>query len=137
MQNDSRKTKNSTQPVVRISKGRFPPEKFDEVKRLIAESAIPLGPAIQKLEGLLYYHAGVDASTNTIVNVSIWATERDAKQMDTLAPMLAQRPILEAAGVQFDKIANYEPAWKIEGKWSFGEDVQAEVAKPREIQPKI
>jgi hypothetical protein len=40
--------------------------------------------------------------------------------MDTLAPMLAQRPILEAAGVQFDKIANFEPTWTLEGRWSFG-----------------
>jgi hypothetical protein len=31
--------------------------------------------------------------------------------MNTLAPMLAQRPVLEAAGVVFDKIANYEPVW--------------------------
>jgi hypothetical protein len=73
------------------------------------------------LEGLLYYHAGVDASTSTVVNVSIWETEQAARQMELLAPMLAQRPILEAAGVQFGKIANYEPAWKIEGRWSMGE----------------
>jgi hypothetical protein len=33
--------------------------------------------------------------------------------------MLAQRPILEAAGVQFDRIANYEPSWKIERHWRF------------------
>lgn len=57
-------------------------------------------------------HAAVDADTNTVVNVSIWESEAAAKQMDTLALMLAQRPILEAAGVQFDKIANYEAAWK-------------------------
>jgi hypothetical protein len=106
--------------VVRISKGHFAPEKYDEVMRLIAESAIPLGLAIQALEGLLYYHAGLDATTNTVVNVSIWETEQAARQMDTLAPMLAQRPILEAAGVQFDKIANFEPTWTLEGRWSFG-----------------
>jgi hypothetical protein len=120
MRNEIRLKKNATQPVVRISKGHFAPEKYDEVKRLIAESAIPLGPAIQALEGLLYYHVGLDASTNTVVNVSIWETEQAARQMDTLAPMLAQRPVLEAAGVQFDKIANYEPTWKLEGSWSFG-----------------
>jgi hypothetical protein len=34
--------------------------------------------------------------------------------MDTLAEMLAQRPILEAAGVGFDKIATYEAAWSID-----------------------
>ena len=88
-----------------------------EVRRLIEESAKPLVPAIQALSGLLYYHASVDESTYTVVNVSIWEDVAAAKQMDTLAPMLAQRPILEAAGVQFDKIANYEPSWKIEPKW--------------------
>ena len=36
-----------------------------------------------------------------------------AKQMRTLPPMLSQRSILEAAGVQFDQIANYEPIWTI------------------------
>jgi len=119
LQGASRVTKNAKQPVIRISKGRFAPEKYVEVKRLIDESAAPLAPAIQELGGLLYYHAAVDANTNTVVNVSIWETQQAAKQMDTLAPMLAQRPILEAAGVQFDKIANYEAAWKIEGPWAF------------------
>jgi hypothetical protein len=28
-------------------------------------------------------------------------------------------PFLEVAGVEFDRIANYEPAWKIENTWSF------------------
>ena len=106
-------------PIVRVSRGRFAPEKFDEVKRLISESATPLIPAIRGLRGLLYYHAAVDAKTNTVVNVSIWEAEADAEQMDTLAAMLAQRPILEAAGVEFDKIANYEPAWKIDSGWAF------------------
>jgi hypothetical protein len=31
--------------------------------------------------------------------------------------MLAQRPILEGAGVTFDRIANYVPLWKIESVW--------------------
>jgi hypothetical protein len=89
------------------------------VKKLIDESATVLVPAIQTLTGLLCYHAGVDENSSTIVNASIWENEQAAEQMDTLAAMLAQRPILEAMGVQFDKIANYEPAWKIEGIWSF------------------
>lgn len=120
MQNNSRMEKNAKQPVVRISKGRFSGENYAEVKRLIDESATPLVPAIQALSGLLYYQAAVDSNTNTVVNVSIWENEHAAEQMATLAPMLAQRPILEAAGVQFDRIANYEPAWKVEGRWSFG-----------------
>jgi len=111
---------NDSAPVIRISKGRFPADKYKSVKKLIDESAVPLVPAIQKLRGLLYYHASVDDTTNTVTNVSIWQTLDDARQMDTLAPMLAQRPILEAAGVTFDRIANYLPAWKIQNGWSFG-----------------
>ena len=103
----------TTDPIVRISKGHFAPAHYDEVRRLIEESAGPLVPAIKQLHGLIYYHAAVDPVTNTVVNVSIWTDLDAAKQMDTLAPMLAERPILEQAGVQFDRIANYEPLWTI------------------------
>lgn len=102
--------------VVRVSKGRFAPEKYDEVRRLIQESAKPLVPALKELAGLLYYHAGVDPETNTVVNVSVWSSLDAAKQMDSLAGMLAQRPILEKAGVQFDRIANYAQLWTIGGE---------------------
>jgi len=101
-------------PVVRISKGYFAPPLYDEVYRLIQASADPLIPALKQLRGLLYYHAAVDPVTNTVVNVSIWTDLDAAKQMDTLAPMLAQRPILEQAGVHFDQVANYEPLWTIQ-----------------------
>ena len=100
--------------VVRISKGRFAADRLSEVRRLIEASSEPLMPALKALRGLIYYHAGVDAATNTVTNVSVWTDLAAAMQMDTLAPMLAQRPILEAAGVQFDAIANYEPVWTIE-----------------------
>lgn len=103
----------ATDPIVRISKGHFSSSRYEEVRRLIEESAKPLVPALKQLRGLIYYHAAVDPVTNTVVNVSIWTDIDAAKQMDTLAPMLAQRPILEQAGVQFDRIANYEPLWTI------------------------
>ena len=106
-----------TAPIVRISKGRFAPENYQRVKDLIDQSAGPLVPAIRALSGLLYYHAAVDPETSTVVNVSIWESIDAAKQMDSLAPMLAQRPILEGAGVTFDRIANYVPLWKIESVW--------------------
>ena len=101
-------------PILRISRGKFEAAKYSEVRRLVEESAAPLVPALKKLRGLIYYHAGVDERTSTVVNVSLWSDLDAARQLDTLAPMLAQRPILEAAGVHFDQIANYEPLWKIE-----------------------
>ncbi len=101
-------------PIVRISKGRFASAQYDNVRQLIEAAAEPLVPAIKQLYGLLYYHVSVDPISNTVVNVSIWTDLDAAKQMDTLVPMLAQRPILEQAGVQFDQIANYEPMWTIQ-----------------------
>lgn len=105
------------QPVLRVSRGRFPAEKYEAIKKLIEDSATPLVPAIEKLQGLLYYHAAVDTETTTIMNISAWESLRAAKQLDTLQAMLAQRPILEAAGVTFDKIANDEALWVIERAW--------------------
>lgn len=103
-----------TKPIVRISRGRFAPERYEQIKKLIEESAAPLVPVLRKLHGLVYYHAAVDRETSTVLNVSIWEDLAAAKQMDTLQEMLAQRPILEGAGVTFDRIANYEPLWEIE-----------------------
>lgn len=104
----------TSNPIVRISKGRFASSQFEEVQSLIKASADTLIPAIKQLRGLIYYHAAVDPVTNTVVNVSIWTDLAAAKQMETLAAMLAQRPILEQAGVQFEPIANYEPLWNIQ-----------------------
>ncbi len=41
------------------------------------------------------------------------ADRLDAAAMGQLAPMLAQRPIMEAAGVTFETITNHETLWSI------------------------
>ena len=109
-----------SKPIARISKGRFSADEYETVKKLVANSATPLVPALKRLRGLLYYHAAVDPETRTVINVSIWEDLEAAKQMDRLQEMLAQRPILEDAGVTFDRIANYEPLWTIENGWLSG-----------------
>ena len=103
----------TTDPIVRISRGHFPSSQYEEVRRFIEAAAEPMVPAIKSLCGLLYYHVAVDPITNTVVNVSIWTELDAAKQMDTLAAMLALRPGAEQVGIQFDPIANYEPLWTI------------------------
>jgi quinol monooxygenase YgiN len=103
----------TTGPVVRISRGHFSSERYDEVRRFNEAAAEPLVPALKQLRGLIYYHVAVDPITNTVVNVSIWTDLDAAKQMDTLAPMLALRPGAERIGIHFDPIANYEPLWTI------------------------
>lgn len=69
--------------------------------------------SIQELPGLLHYYVGIDRERGSVTNVSVWRTSADALRMDTLQPMLDQRPLLEAAGVTFEPITNHEVLWDI------------------------
>ncbi len=101
-------------PVIRISKGAFPAERHDRIRSMLDASQRSLVPAIQALAGCLHFWAGIDPVTNTMVNVSVWTTLEDAKQLDTLAPMLALAGEFIAAGVQFERpITNYEGLWQV------------------------
>jgi quinol monooxygenase YgiN len=100
-------------PIVRLSRGHFAPEQLDLVTGALAAGEAVLVPAIRRLNGLLHYYVGVDAETCTMVNVSVWQTEADARQMATLSEMLAWRDQFLALGVAFDRIVNYEPVWDI------------------------
>ena len=59
------------------------------------------------------YCVGIDREHGYLTNVSVWETLDDARQMDTLAPMLAQRPFLEDAGVSLETLTNHEALWTI------------------------
>ena len=99
--------------VVRLSRGTFTPDKAAEVRARLEEGRASLEPALRNLRGLLHYYVAVDEHASTMVNVSVWTTLPDAKQMDTLAPMLAQRTVFEKLGVRFDPIGNYPTLWTI------------------------
>ena len=100
-------------PVVRISKGRFAPADAEAAARLLAESERALRGALTELDGLIHYYVAIDREQGYLTNVSIWDSLAHAHQMDALQPMLAQRPILEAAGVSFEPITNHETLWTI------------------------
>ena len=101
-------------PVLRISRGRFSASDYARVRTRLDEAQRSLMPAIQQLHGCLHYWAGVDAASNTMVNVSVWASLDDAKQMETLAPMLALAGEFTAMGVKFERpIINYESLWQL------------------------
>jgi len=100
-------------PVVRISKGTVDPSRFAEAARVLADSERALREALTSLPGLIHYYVGVDRARGSLTNVSIWDSLDHAHQMDTLQAMLAQRPILEAAGVTFEPITNHETVWVI------------------------
>lgn len=100
-------------PVVRISKGKVAVDSVAEFERLLVQAEASLREPLQKLNGLLHYYVGIDHELGYITNVSVWETLEDAHQMDSLQPMLALRPIFEAAGASFETITNHETLWTI------------------------
>jgi hypothetical protein len=101
-------------PVVRISRGSFAPESYESVKQRLDDARKSLIPAIKKLRGLLHYYVGIDPESSTMINVSVWKTLADAKQMETLQPMRDLAGEFIAAGVTFERpISNYETLWQI------------------------
>jgi len=99
--------------VVRLSRGTVPPEKADEVRTKLEEGRSSLEPALRQLRGLVHYYVAMDEQAGTLVNVSVWSGLAEAKQMDTLPPMLAQRAVFDKIGVRFDPIRNYPTLWSI------------------------
>jgi hypothetical protein len=100
-------------PVVRISKGQVRPDQLAHAERVLVDSGVALRQPLEALDGLIHYYVGIDHELGYVTNVSVWETLEQAHQMDSLAPMLAQRPILEAAGVDFETITNHETLWTI------------------------
>src|ERR1051325_5649030 len=99
--------------VVRISKGQFDASNLAEAERVLAHSERALRDVLSRLPGLIHYYVGIDRQHGYLTNVSVWESLDAARQMDTLQPMLAQRPILEGAGVTFEQITNHEMLWTI------------------------
>jgi hypothetical protein len=99
--------------IVRISKGSFPLDRLAHAEAALAASEGPLRGAIEAMPGLKHYYVAIDRTVGQLTNVSIWDTLEHASAMGQLAPMLAQRPVMEAAGVTFDQITNHETLWTI------------------------
>jgi hypothetical protein len=101
------------QVVVRLSRGSFPPAQATQVRDRLEASRATLEPALRPLRGLLHYYVAVDEQSSTMVNVSVWTGLAEARQMDTLPAMLAQRAVFERLGVHFDPIRTYPALWAI------------------------
>lgn len=99
--------------VVRISRASFAPEKYDEIKDRLDRAQNALVPAIQRLHGCIHYFAAIDRKSSSMVNVSVWQSAEDAKQMQTLAPMLELAEAFTREGVRFERpILNYQTLWE-------------------------
>lgn len=100
--------------VVRLSRGSFPPEKYEAVRARLDAAKEQLIPAIRALRGCLHYWVAIDPVSNTMINVSLWETLDDAKQMDTLQPMQALAGEFIALGVTFERpITNSQMLWDL------------------------
>jgi len=84
---------------------------IDRVIAGLEEGRRTLEPALKALHGVLHYYVAVDRNSNSMVNISVWSSLEDAKQMDKLPEMLAQRRLFEALGVRFEPIRNYATLW--------------------------
>ena len=102
-----------SEAVVRISQGFFEPTLAETVATKLREGRATLEPALRGLRGLLHYDVAVDATSNSMVNVSVWESLAAAQQMDTLPAMQAQRDIFAGLGVKFQPIRNYAGVWAI------------------------
>jgi len=99
--------------VVRISRGSFAPEKYDEIRRRLDTARNTLVPAIRRLDGCIHFFAAIDRESSSMVNISLWRSLEDAKQMQTLAPMLALAEEFTREGVRFERpVLNYETLWE-------------------------
>lgn len=100
--------------TVRISRGSFIPDNYDRIGKRLDESQQTLVPRIRQLDGCLHYWAGIDRNSHTMVNVSVWRSLSDAKQMDTLTEMKTLANEFIKLGVTFERpINNYEVLWEV------------------------
>jgi hypothetical protein len=99
--------------IVRISKGSFPPDRLAAAEQALAASEHALRTAIERMPGLIHYYVAIDRDSGQLINTSVWDTIEHATAMSQLAEMLAQRPVMEAAGVTFEPITNHDTLWTI------------------------
>jgi hypothetical protein len=102
-----------SEPVVRVSQGFFEPAITPIVSAKLDEGRATLEPALKGLRGLRHYYVAVDSVSKSMINVSVWDSLADAKQMDSFREMLAQRDVFVGLGVKFQPIRNYTGLWSI------------------------
>jgi hypothetical protein len=100
--------------VVRVGRASFDPARFPEVHEMTVATGRYLIPAIKKLPGLISFYSGTSPD-GSMVNVSIWESDKHAQQMDGLKEMVVDaRQAAEEVGVTFlPPIVNHLIVWAI------------------------
>jgi quinol monooxygenase YgiN len=99
---------------VRLSRGRFAADKFQEMADRLQAAEEILSPAIRALPGLIEYYAGIDAESSTMIRVSVWDKAEHAEQISKLPEILRLRSEFEQAGVQWEPVNTYSVAWWVQ-----------------------
>ena len=98
--------------MIRISRATFSPDTYEDVRAALDASRAKLESAIAPLRGFIHCWSAIDRTTHTMVNVSVWQTVEDAKQLDQLPAMLAFAGELVGLGVSFERpITNSDVLW--------------------------
>jgi len=85
-----------------------------ELRTMMAAALAPLEPGISKMSGLLNFYAGADEATHSLINVSVWTSLDNAKQLDTFQPMLDLGREFVAKGAVFERpIMNHTTLWEL------------------------
>jgi quinol monooxygenase YgiN len=99
---------------VRVSKGRFAADKYDEMADRLKAAEDVLAPEIRALPGLIDYYAGMDRDSNSMIRVSIWDRREHADAMSGLKQVTASREEFAAAGVDWEPINTYDVSWWVQ-----------------------
>jgi hypothetical protein len=99
---------------VRITRGRFAAEQYDEMAERLRSAETTLAPAIRELPGLIDYYAGMDRDSNSMIRVSIWDTREHADGMAGLRQVAETRDAFAAAGVEWEPVATYNVSWWVQ-----------------------
>ena len=99
---------------VRVSRGLFAFDRFDEMETRLRDAETELAPAIGQLPGLIDYYAGIDRSSASMIRVSVWDTQEHAEAMARLPEVIRLRGEFEAAGVEWDPVNTYQVTWWVQ-----------------------
>ncbi len=99
---------------VRLSRGLFPTNQFDVMVAHLREAEAVLAPAVRELTGLIDYYAGIDQESGTMIRVSVWDTAEHASSLSTFPPVLENKAIFRALGVDWESPITYDVAWWVQ-----------------------
>src|ERR1022692_932998 len=101
--------------VVRISIGKFDPDKLDEIRLALQVTYDKLVSGIMSMVGNRGFFAGIDVENFAMINVSYWDSIEAAKQIEHFQPMLDLAKEFIEMGVRFERpILNFEQLWIID-----------------------